>query len=100
MNTMVLSPMQHDYVTKKEFGLFEDKIEDRFGSIDKRFDGMQKDMRDMHEDYKRYLGMLREGFREDLKVAFDHVQSIDDKKIDKRDFEELKREIQIRFYSK
>jgi len=69
----IISPlMQQDYVTKKEFGEFKGEINGRFDQVDRRFD-------ESKTDTERYMGILREGFRDDLRVTNDWVKALTEK---------------------
>jgi hypothetical protein len=40
MSTMTISPLQLDYVTKKELDLFEGEVKNRFDEVDNRFNAI------------------------------------------------------------
>ena len=98
---MTLSPMQQDYVTKGEFGEFKDEMrsfrrefddfrEDMYDfkseiysfrdemylfrtQTEKRFDKVDRQIAELRQEIPRHMGILREGFRDDLKIAVEFM---------------------------
>lgn len=71
--------MQHDLVTKKEFGEFKGEINGRFDSVDGRFDAVDKRFDESKSDAEHYMGVLRDGFRDDMRGPNDWVKHLTEK---------------------
>lgn len=52
MNTMTVSPMQFDHVTKKEFEIFQGEVKNRFDSVDNRFDKVDNRFNSVDNKFK------------------------------------------------
>lgn len=94
MTNMIISPMQQDDVTRGEFGEFKGEMrnfrlsmndfrEDMYSfkaemylfrdKTEKRFDKIDRQITELREEIPRYMGMLREGFRDDLKASLEFL---------------------------
>lgn len=101
----IISPlMQHDFVTKKEFGEFKGEMHDfrdemyEFRSdVNGRFDEIKHEMTLHKEEIKGYfdhsIGAMHEKFREDVQISMEYVQGIDKNKVDVRDFEVVRHQV-------
>jgi hypothetical protein len=99
---MTISPLQihKDYVTKNDFnafkgdmnnfrlesGDFRDETKIRFNgvdrkleSLDKRMDILSRGFAEFREGSFRQMGILSEGFRDDARIVFDHLKTLEEK---------------------
>jgi len=73
-------------------------IESRLSSIDKRLNGIDKKFDQLDDSIRRTFGTYYEQFREDLRTSMEYVMNVENKKVDKEEFEALKVKINQRFY--
>lgn len=115
MNAIMVPIMQHDFVTKKEFGEFKDEmsefrseVNDRFNDVDSRFEDLKseigifkteikEDMNKHQEEIKGYfdrsIGVMYDKFHEDVLMSMEYIQGIDKNKVDARDFEVVRQQV-------
>ena len=79
MSTEILSPMQHDYVTKNEFSSFMAEVNTRF--IEQKFyiDGGFSKAFELSENLEKKIDV----FREETNKKFDHLDGRFDRLEDK-----------------
>ena len=81
MNTMTISPMQHDFINKGEFDNFKDHVDDRFDDVDERFDEQKKYMLDGFNAMDRKIDLVYGELSSELKVIkevqADHTEKLD-----------------------
>lgn len=62
MTTMIISPLQHDYVTKDEFGEFEKKVDEGFEMTNKHIDNLESIVNRRFSDVESRFNSLESMF--------------------------------------
>lgn len=107
MNTMTISPIQNNYVTKSEFNEFRIDTDNNFRiiredikDIKNQFSELRTTIREdvrktneefrasIREDFKNQTGILIETFQHNLKASMEYMDSKLDKKLDRDEFYE------------
>lgn len=73
-------------VFKDNMNAFRDETSQRFVTVDirmagieKRLDDLNNNVRNLRDDMPRYMGVLRDGFKQDLNIAIDFIKGVGDK---------------------
>lgn len=89
MNAIIAPMIQHDFVTKKEFGEFRSEVNGRFDDVDARFNDIKSDMdkfkEEMKDDADRHVGQVCEQSRHDFKLATEYLEFVIKKYHEERD---------------
>jgi len=117
INTNTATVQKHqllDYVSKREFNDFVgdmrefrevtvtrfDQIDVRFETIERRLSGIDKQILTLNknidqfrEDVRVQIGAALEQFKEHLDLGLEYMQNVEDKKVDKREFEKLEERV-------
>jgi|GEM_PF-6146219 len=100
--------MQHDFVTKKEFGefkgemhIFRDEMYEFRSEVKGNFDDLRSEIKrelilykeDIKGYFDRSIGVMHDKFREDVQMSMEYTQGVDKNKVDKRDFEVVRQQV-------